>query len=64
MDETGRTRKPFLLPQSDPEYYKSSLKMVSLPELVTAPVNASRTTLEHAVRSAGAKHEETYEATH
>ena len=64
VDETARTRKPFLLPQSDPEFYESSLKMVSLPELVTAPVTASRATLQRAVRSAGARHVETYEANH
>ena len=53
VDETGRTHKPFLLPESDPEFYQSSLRMINLPELVTTPVCASRATLARRAVSRG-----------
>jgi hypothetical protein len=51
VDEAGRARKPFVLPQSDPEVYDYSLKIFSLPELLSAPVPVSRAILEQAARS-------------
>jgi WD40-like Beta Propeller Repeat len=51
VDETGQTHKPFVLPQSDPEFYDSFLKTVSVPELVTGPVPVSSAALTRAARS-------------
>ena len=34
LDENGRTGKPFLLPQEDPDYYTFSLFSFNIPELV------------------------------
>ncbi len=51
VDETGKAHKAFLVPQSDPEYYDSLLKTVSLPELVTGPVPVTAEDLVRAVRS-------------
>lgn len=33
VDSTGKTRKPFLLPQKDPEIYDNTLKSFNIPEL-------------------------------
>ena len=38
VDETGRTHKPFVLPQERPSYYDSCCQLYSVPELVTGPV--------------------------
>ena len=51
VDETGKAHKAFLLPQSDPEFYDSFLKTVSVPELVTGPVPVAGKALTRAVRS-------------
>jgi hypothetical protein len=51
VDPAGETHKPFLVPQSDPEYYDSSLHMMGLPELLTGPVPVSAAALLRAVRS-------------
>ena len=54
VDETGRAHKAFLLPQSDPEFYDSFLKTVSVPELLTGPVPVTGPALARAARSSGA----------
>lgn len=51
VDETGRAHKPFIVPQSDPEFYDSLLKTVSVPELITGPVPVTGETLTEAVLS-------------
>ena len=51
VDETGKAHKPFILPQSDPEFYDSFLKTVSVPELITGPVPVTGETLARAARS-------------
>ena len=38
VDQQGRSHKPVLLPQEDPEFYDGLLKTYNLPELVTGPV--------------------------
>ena len=38
FDEDGRAHKPFVLPQKDPEFYKSFLKTYNRPELITGPI--------------------------
>jgi hypothetical protein len=50
VDPTGRVHKPFVLPQRDPDFYDSSLKTVSVPELITGPVPVSDPVLSAAVR--------------
>jgi hypothetical protein len=52
VDETGKAHKPFLLPQSDPEFYDAFLKTVSVPELITGPVPVTGETMARAARSA------------
>lgn len=51
VDETGKAHKPFILPQSDPEFYDSFLKTVSVPELITGPVPVTGKTMAWAARS-------------
>ena len=51
VDETGGTHKPLIVPQRDPERYRSMLKTISLPELLTAPVPYSSTDMARAARS-------------
>ncbi len=51
VDETGQTHKPFVVPQSDPEFYESFLKTISVPELLAGPVAAGPAALERAARS-------------
>jgi hypothetical protein len=36
IDEAGHARKPFILPQRDPTFYDSSLKIFNVPELTAA----------------------------
>ncbi len=45
VDETGRAYKPLIVPQSDPEFYHSLLKTISVPELLTGPVPFSAAAL-------------------
>lgn len=51
VDETGKAHKPFILPQSDPEFYDSYLKTFSVPELVAGPVPIRGERLARAARS-------------
>lgn len=37
VNEDGKTGKPFVLPQADPDLYKTTLKTFNLPELYTEP---------------------------
>lgn len=37
VDQNGKTGRPFLLPQSDPDLYGTTLKTYNLPELYTEP---------------------------
>jgi len=50
VDRTGRAHKPFILPQSDPEFYDSFLKTFSVPELITGPAPITGEALSRAVR--------------
>lgn len=49
FDNDGQTRKPFILPQRDPEYNLLLLKSYNVPELTRNPVRVSRETLNHVV---------------
>jgi len=51
VDADGRVHKPFVLPQRDPRFYESQLKTYSVPELVTGPIEVSRTSLGRAARA-------------
>ena len=51
VDKTGKAHKPFILPQSDPEFYDSLLQTVSVPELITGPVPIHGKSLARAARS-------------
>ncbi|MCD6392604.1 MAG: PD40 domain-containing protein, partial [Planctomycetes bacterium] len=50
IDATGAARKPFILPQKDPAFYDSFLKLYNVPELITGPVKVSTGALIKAVR--------------
>jgi Tol biopolymer transport system component len=50
VDATGRTHKPLIVPQKDPEFYRSLIKTISVPELLTGPVSSSPTALARAAR--------------
>ncbi len=41
VDEEGRDRKPFIMPQRDPAYYDSFVRLNQLPELITKPIPIS-----------------------
>jgi Tol biopolymer transport system component len=51
IDENGRSSKPFVLPQEDPEFYDSFLYAYNVPELISGPVKVSHRRLIQAVRS-------------
>ena len=51
VEADGRVRKPFILPQKDPEFYHSFLRTFSVPELITGPVRVSQKALVGAIRS-------------
>ncbi|MBQ7442699.1 MAG: PD40 domain-containing protein [Bacteroidaceae bacterium] len=49
FDSSGRTHKPFLLPQRDPEYNTLLLKSYNVPELARNPVRLTPRQLQHTV---------------
>ena len=51
IDETGKSGKPFVLPQEDPDFYGSFMKTYSVPELLIGPVSAGPEEINRAVRS-------------
>ena len=51
IDESGRAYKAFIFPQKDPAYYDSLVKVYSVPELITGPVQVSRRDLRRATLS-------------
>ena len=52
IDQTGKVYKPLLLPQKDPVFYESCLKVYTNPEFVTAPVAIPREKLGRIFRGA------------
>ena len=48
FDETGNVRKPFVMPQKDPEFYLTLLKTYNVPELVKSAVHYSPRQLSRA----------------
>ena len=53
MGDDGNFRKPFLLPQRDPDYYDMSLTSFNVPEFVTGKVKANGRTMFRAIGSSG-----------
>ena len=51
VDGAGKAHKPFVLPQKDPAFYDSFLKLYQLPELITGPVPVSEQQFARAVSS-------------
>jgi hypothetical protein len=47
----GECGKPFILPQSDPEYYDSLLKTYTIPTLATGPITVPQSKLIEAIKS-------------
>ena len=48
VDSNGRTSKPFILPQKDPEMYDTLLDTFNVPELSVSPIDVRRRQLYHA----------------
>jgi len=46
IDENGKTGKPFLLPQKDPDYYTFLLESFNIPELIKGPVTINLSEVE------------------
>jgi len=46
IDENGKTGKPFLLPQKDPDYYTFLLESFNIPELIKGPVSINISEVE------------------
>jgi len=51
LDETGKAHKPIILPQKDPSFYDSFLRLYNTPELVMEPVQVSPRNLAQAIHS-------------
>lgn len=41
VDEAGKARKPFILPQKDPEFYETYLMSYNVPAFLTGPVQST-----------------------
>ncbi len=53
VDENGKTTKPFVLPQKDPEFYKSFVKTFNIPEFAQAKVDFNPGEIREAANSNG-----------
>jgi hypothetical protein len=51
VDPNGSVHKPFVLPQKDPAFYDSFIKLYQMPELVTQPVPVTGEYLARLIRS-------------
>ena len=51
VDKQGKAHKPFVLPQKDPEFYDSLIRVYSVPELITGPVQVSERDILSVIRS-------------
>jgi hypothetical protein len=54
IDTGGNARKPFLIPQKNPAYYKNFLRVMNVPEFMTGPVRISGRRLGNAARGPAA----------
>jgi hypothetical protein len=51
VDSSGKSAKPFVLPQKDPGFYGSFMKTYSVPEFITGRINVSPGEISRAIRS-------------
>jgi dipeptidyl aminopeptidase/acylaminoacyl peptidase len=51
VDPNGTAHKPFVLPQKDPAFYDSFIKLHQMPELVTQPIPVTGEALARLIRS-------------
>jgi hypothetical protein len=51
IDASGSAHKPFVLPQEDPRFYDSFMRLYNVPEFITGPIRVSNRALVSAVRS-------------
>jgi len=51
LDESGKAHKPIIVPQKDPTFYDSFIKIYNIPELVMEPVQVSPRAFANAVHS-------------
>jgi tricorn protease-like protein len=42
IDSQGNARKPFLIPQKNPAFYRNFLRVMNVPEFITGPVKISK----------------------
>ena len=54
VDADGKSHKPFVVPQSDPEYYEGLAEMINVPELIKGPLPVRAESLVRAARSSRA----------
>jgi Tol biopolymer transport system component len=67
IDENGRSAKPFMLPQKDPEYYHSLIESFNIPEFFSGKIKAgprdfARATKLRALKAESAQPEESGKA--
>jgi hypothetical protein len=60
IDENGRSAKPFMLPQKDPEFYHSLIESYNIPEFISGKIKAgprdfARATKLEALKASGAQ---------
>jgi hypothetical protein len=51
IDEKGKGAKPFLLPQSDPDYYSASFFSFNIPEFINKAIDVDNRILEYKVKN-------------
>ncbi len=51
IDQSGRSHKPFVLPQKDPTFYESLVKTYNMPELIREPCAITGEELARVIRS-------------
>ena len=53
VDATGRVHKAFILPQEDPAFYESHIRVTNVPELVAQPVPVKQRDVVRALHAPG-----------
>jgi hypothetical protein len=51
IDANGKAAKPFILPQNDPRFYDSFIKVYNIPEFAISRFTVSQRALVSAIRS-------------
>lgn len=51
FDPNGTADKPFILPQKDPDFYKTFLRSYNIPELVTSDIKLNPRNLSEVAES-------------